>query len=82
MNPATEEEETKEGLTHTMRSDRKTIAYQQCVKPPSDDTFRWILQRNADQKDIQQDWSKNKERISVTMTIKNFHRAKHSDVWE
>lgn len=54
MNPATEEE-TKEGLTHTIRSDPKTVVYQQYVKPPSDNAFRWMLQRNADQKDDQQD---------------------------
>lgn len=59
MNPATEEK-TKESLTLTMKSASTTVAYQQCVNPPSDSAFIRILQRDEDQKDVQKDVTRTK----------------------
>lgn len=65
MNPATEEE-AKEWSTRTMSSDSTTDAYQQkYVSPPSDDAVTTFLQRDADQKDVQQDRTRVKKNASV-----------------
>lgn len=82
MKPAVEDRKEEQFNTYH-RLIPTTIACQ--VNPPKHNARIRCLKKNDGQKgnrSIENRVRKKKKRISVTMTIKNYHRAKHSDVWE